>query len=87
MNGITINLKKIELNKQHPISRITAISKGLHEKSASEKAGGLLETLFICKGCRVMLTNNLNVKFGLFNGSMGTVVDIVYPFDQIPKDC
>ena len=52
-----------------------------------KKLGGLLETLFICKGCRVMLTNNLNVKFGLFNGSMGTVVDIVYPFDQIPKDC
>jgi hypothetical protein len=41
MNGITINLKKIELNKQRPISRITAISKGLHEKSASEKAGGI----------------------------------------------
>lgn len=34
-----------------------------------------------------MLTNNLNVKFCLFNGSMGTVVGIVYPFDKIPKDC
>ena len=34
-----------------------------------------------------MFTNNLNVKFCLFNGSMGTVVDIVYPFGQTSKDC
>jgi hypothetical protein len=32
-----------------------------------------------------MLTTNLNVNFDLYNGKMGTVVDIVYPFGQIPK--
>lgn len=31
-------LNILELNKQHPIAKITAISKGLHGKSTSEKA-------------------------------------------------
>jgi Fe-S-cluster-containing dehydrogenase component len=48
--------------------------------------GGLLKTLYICVGCKVMLTCNLNVKFGLFNGSSGTVMDIVYPVGKFPKD-
>jgi hypothetical protein len=33
-----------------------------------------------------MLTCNLNVKFGLFNGSSGTVMDIIYPVGKFPKD-
>jgi hypothetical protein len=33
-----------------------------------------------------MLTTNLNVKCGLFNGSPGIVVDILYPKGTYPKD-
>jgi hypothetical protein len=33
-----------------------------------------------------MLTGNLNVKFGLFNGSSGTVMDIIYPVGKFPND-
>jgi hypothetical protein len=32
------------------------------------------------------LTCNLNVKFGLFNGSSKTVMDIIYPAGKFPKD-
>ncbi|KAK3090526.1 hypothetical protein FSP39_012488 [Pinctada imbricata] len=32
-----------------------------------------------------MLTSNLQVKFGLFNGSFGTVVDIIYAPSENPK--
>ena len=48
------------------------------KKSSSEKAGGLVRTLYLCKSAMVVLTCNLNVPFGLFNGSMGKVVDIIY---------
>ena len=34
-----------------------------------------------------MLTCNLNVKFGLFNCSSGTVMDIIYLVGKFPKDC
>ena len=47
---------------------------------------GLLKTLYICVGCKVMLTCNVNVKFGLFNGSSGTVMNIIYPVGKFPKD-
>jgi hypothetical protein len=33
-----------------------------------------------------MLTCNLNVPFGLFNGSMGTVIDSIYLGGRNPKD-
>jgi hypothetical protein len=33
-----------------------------------------------------MLTCNVNVKFGFFNGSSGTIMDIIYPAGKFPKD-
>ncbi|MCP3663438.1 MAG: ATP-binding domain-containing protein [Gammaproteobacteria bacterium] len=47
-------------------------------RSSSENAGNLVHELRLCKGMRVMLTNNLNLEAGLTNGSVGTIVGIVY---------
>ena len=71
-------MKLLEANKTAPIAKMTAISEGIHRNISSDKAGGLLCQLYLCKGAKVMLTANLNVHYGLFNGSMGTVVDIIY---------
>lgn len=80
-------LKILELNRSFPIAKISAVTTGFHSKSSSsDKAGGLVRTLFLCKGAKVMLTTNLNVPFGLFNGSMGTVVDILYLDGKKTKD-
>ena len=42
----------------------------------SSETGGLHEILNIAKGCRVMLTANLDVSDGLVNGATGTVKEI-----------
>lgn len=76
----------LELNSQiNPIAKIEAAMNGPHANSASsDKSGGLIRTLYLSKNARVMLTVNLNVDFGLFNGAVGTVRDIVYPAGKSP---
>jgi hypothetical protein len=51
---------------------------GLSPVLYSDKAGGLLPVVYICKGAKVMLTANMCVPYGLFNGSMGRVEEIIY---------
>lgn len=66
--------KLLEVNKLFPVAKLTSVGKGSHSKSGeSEKAGGLLNTLYICKGSKVMLSVNLCVRYGLFNGAIGIV--------------
>ncbi len=50
----------------------------------SVKARGLHRNIKLCRGVRVMLTQNINVSLGLTNGSLGTVVGIVYLNDTDP---
>ena len=84
------NHNKTELlkaNENAPIAKVSAVDQGRHARNApSDQAGGLQQTLYLCKGAIVMLTCNLNVPFGLFNGSMGEVVDIIYLDGRSPKD-
>ena len=79
--------KLLDANKSNPIARITAYTKGLHAKSTSiEQSCGLVRTLYLCRGAKVMLSCNINVPHGLFNGSMGTVIDIIYSDGERPND-
>jgi hypothetical protein len=58
--------------------------KGVHFKGqAVDNVSGLLPIVYLCVGAKVMLTTNLNVKCGLFNGSPCTVVDILYPKKRV----
>ena len=79
--------KLLELNKTYPIAKVSAKTIGIHaNRASSEKAGGLIKHLYLCKGAIVMLTCNLNVEYGLFNGAIGKVIDIIYLDGRNPKD-
>ena len=58
----------LQLNKSVPIAKLTAENNGIHAKS-TDNAGGLLPTIYLCKGARVMLTCNIDVQHGVFNDS------------------
>lgn len=76
----------LKANETSPIARIPSIDQGQHKAVTSDSANGLVSTLYLCRGARVMLTVNLNVTYGLFNGSMGQVVDIIYLNGRTPVE-
>ncbi len=79
--------KLLAANQHHPIARITAQCQGIHAKtSGADASGGLIRTLYLCKTARVNLTVNINVRYGLYNGAVGTVKDIVYAEGKAPND-
>ncbi|KAK3104656.1 hypothetical protein FSP39_007268 [Pinctada imbricata] len=80
-------LNLIRANEKHPIARLKAECHGPHSKGVeSDKAGGLLDELFLCRNAKVMLSVNLCVPFGLFNGAIGYIVDIIYENQRKPAD-
>ena len=81
--------KILECNRQpdHPVAKVKAIDNGRHsQKADSNKAGGLLPLLYLCRGSKVMLVVNLKAEWGLYNGAVGTVVDILYRNGSRPTD-
>ena len=67
----------IALNQ--PIARIEALHTGNGAKEAkSDDMCGLQPVLELCIGAKVMLRMNLWVSKGLVNGTMGTIVAILY---------
>ena len=76
----------LRANQHAPIAKCTAVNRGVHSKVASDKAGGLLQTLYLCNGAKKMLTGNINVEHGLFNGSVGVVIDILYSYVRNPTN-
>ncbi|XP_021343371.1 ATP-dependent DNA helicase PIF1-like [Mizuhopecten yessoensis] len=71
--------KLLEANRNFPIAKCIAVSTGPHSKGGEScKAGGLLDTPYLCRNATVMLSVNLCVPYGLFNGAMGRVTDIIY---------
>ena len=74
-------------NYQAPVARMSAVNTGPHPKGATnDQCCGLQNVLHLCVGAKVMLTSNLLVAHGLFNGSIGTVIYIIYAVDNSPKD-
>ncbi|WAQ97057.1 hypothetical protein MAR_029747, partial [Mya arenaria] len=76
--------KLLQLNEVYPVAEIRATSKGRHLNS--DVNSGLLPKVYLCKKAKVMLTVNLCVPFGLFNGATGIVQDILYLNDRRPPD-
>ena len=72
------------------VATIQAInSKGAQNFNASD-AGGVHNTTLLSVGTKVMLSTNLNTDFGLANGTIGLVTEIIYspeadPTKDIPK--
>ena len=72
--------KLLECNREpnHAVAKIKAVDNGRHaQKTDSNKAGSLLPLLYLYRESEVMLTVNLKTAWGLFNGAVGTVVDIL----------
>ena len=73
----------LELNETHHIAKINAECQGSHA-SLNDSGASLQKTLFISKNAKVMLSVNLCVQYGLFNGAMGIVRDILYKDNTKP---
>lgn len=41
--------------------------------------------IFLCKGAKVYLTQNLNTSIGLYNSSTGIIKDIIYEQGADPQ--
>ena len=81
--------KLLECNRKpnHPVAKIKAVDNGRHaQKADSSKARGLLPLLYLCRDSKVMLVANLKAAWGLYNGAVGTVVDILYKDGCRPRD-
>ena len=71
----------------HPVAKIKAVDNGRHaQKADGNKAGALLPLLYLCRDSKVMLVVNLMADWGLYNGAVGTVVDVVYKDGCRPSD-
>ena len=83
-DSISFNIQKIkELNK--PIAQIDAIhSSPKARKFTPNQAGGLQNSIIICKNSKVMLLSNLWKEHGLTNGANGYVKYIVYDENKAP---
>ena len=81
--------KLLECNRQpnHPVAKIKAVHNCRHAGNAdSNKVGGLLPVLYLCHDSKVKLVVNLKADWGLYNGAVGTVVDIVHKDGHRPTD-
>ena len=75
------------LNDQggRPVATVVARNSGLHSKDASaETAGGLQRQTYLCKGARCMLTSGIWQEWGLYNGAIGEVLEILYHDGEAP---
>ena len=75
-----------EITANDSLDYVLARNKSLAEEAVAKlnrledprQTGGLEKCIHLCEGVRVMLRTNLNVKEGLVNGSMGTVISLVH---------
>ena len=78
-------------SKLRELGRPCCTIKAVHQlararKKSAKDAGGLEPAIRLCDGAKVMLRSNLWVAAGLTNGSLGTVVGVLYPPDSVGPD-
>ena len=71
LDEIDCKIKRIRKNAEEAVKQLDRLDD-------ARQTGGLEKVLKLAVGARVMLRKNLDVTKGLVNGSMGTLVDIVY---------
>ena len=68
-----------------PVAAIRAKDSGPHAaKATADAAGGLSERALFCRGARFMLTSGLCQEWGLYNGAIGVVVDVIFKPGERP---
>ena len=77
--------KLLQINETYPIAKVNALCKGQHAHVIDQSAS-LQKSLYISKNAKVMLSVNLCVQYGLFNGAMGIVRLIIYKAGTKPPD-
>ena len=71
--------KVLELNAAGAsVAVIFAQNSGPHAKAAADAAGGLPRRPTLCRGARFMLTSGVCQEWGLYNGAIGAVVDVLH---------
>ncbi len=65
-----------------PIALIEAVHSGKGKAMSADAFMGLQVSLYLAIGARVLLTLNLSHGAGLVNGSVGSVMDIIYHEDD-----
>ena len=83
-DNININ-KLLELNQ--PIIKLKAKNEPKQANKATwQQAHGIRNNIFIAIGAKIKLTYNLWVDAGLYNGSEGEVIDIIYNWEEPDND-
>ena len=82
----TYNLDRLQ-KLQQPIAKIRSINHPNAAKQATaKKARGLRHTLYLSKGAKIKLTENLWTEAGLYNGASGKIYDIIFEPNATPPD-
>jgi ATP-dependent DNA helicase PIF1 len=69
-----------------PIAKIKAVNSPGAARFPADKSQGLSNVLYLSKGARIVLTNNIWAEAKLVNGSRGTVRYIIYEDGKLPPN-
>lgn len=75
------NIKK--LMKCGAVAKVKSLNQGKH--CQADDAGGLPKLSYLGRGVRVMMTSNVHSPWGLFNGAIGEVVDVLFSSPDGPS--